>query len=92
MCECKNKKKHLAHKKIYIWNPATCSGENGNYAGSINGNSVITCDEIIEGTKTAPTKGTSTKTVPTKTVLRKSTSTNFCILLAFLLISIIDSC
>ena len=36
------------------------------------------CDETIE----------TTKVVPTKTFLRKSTSTNFCILLVILLISI----
>ena len=28
-CECKNPKKHHAYEKNYIWNPATCSFENG---------------------------------------------------------------
>ena len=34
--------------KDYIWNPATCSCENGKYQASIMDDSVITCDEIIE--------------------------------------------
>ena len=54
---------------------------------------VVICDEIIEETKTIPTKCTSTKTIPTKStstkaIPTKSTSTNFYILLAFLLITI----
>ena len=61
-----------------IWNSATCSCKNGKYLASIIADSVITCDEIIETTKAAPTK----------TVLTKSTSTNFYILLTFLLIII----
>ena len=65
-------------RKDYIWNPATCPCENGNYLGSIIDDSLITCYEIID-----MTKSTSTKTVSTK-----STSTNFSILLAFLLIVI----
>ena len=35
-------------KKIMIWNPATCSCENGKYLTSIMDDSVITCDGIIE--------------------------------------------
>ena len=50
-----------------------CSRENGKYVESIIGDSVILCDEIIKETKTIPTK---------------STSTNFYILLAFLLSTI----
>ena len=46
-CECK---KHICEKD-YIWNPATCSCENGKYLASIIDDSVITCDEIIEETK-----------------------------------------
>ena len=42
-------------KKDYIWNPSTCSGENGKCLASIMDDSVITCDEIIEETKTVPT-------------------------------------
>ena len=41
-------------RKNYIWNPATCSCENGKYVGSIIDDTVITCDEIIEKTKTVP--------------------------------------
>ena len=53
-CECKNP------EKKHIWNPATCTCENDKYSGSIIDNSVITCDRIIEATKTVPTKSTST--------------------------------
>ena len=35
---------------------STCTGENGKYLGSIIGDSLITCDEIIEVIKTALTK------------------------------------
>ena len=59
-------------KKDYIWNPRTCTCENGKDLESIIGDSVITCDEIIEVTKnknvpakTAPTKNVPTKTIPT---------------------------
>ena len=37
-------------KKYYICNPATCSCENGKYVGSIIGDSVFTCDKIMEET------------------------------------------
>ena len=36
--------------KYYIWNPATCSCENGKYLASIIDDSVIMCYEIIEET------------------------------------------
>ena len=36
-------------------NPATCSCKNGKYLPSIIDGSVITCDEIIEETKTVQT-------------------------------------
>ena len=73
-------KEHHVFKKNYIWNPATCSCENGKYLESIIANSVISCDEIME-----ETKRTLTETVPTKTILLKS---SFYILLAFLLTTI----
>ena len=45
-----------ACEKDYIWNPATCSCENGKYLAIIMDDSVITCDEIIEEeTKTVTT-------------------------------------
>ena len=34
--------------KDYVWNPATCIGENGKYLASIMDDSVITCDETIK--------------------------------------------
>ena len=43
-CECK---KHVCGKD-YIWNPATCSYENGKYLTSIMDDSAIVCNEIIE--------------------------------------------
>ena len=52
-------------KKDYIWNPTTCRYKTGKYLASTMDDSVITRDEIIE----------TTKTIPTKTVLTKSTST-----------------
>ena len=54
-CECKNLRK-IVCKKSYVWNPATCSCENGRYAGRIIDNSVITWDKIIEMTKSIMTK------------------------------------
>ena len=71
------------YRKNHIWNPATCSCENGKYLASIVDDSMITCDEITKETKTIPTT-----TVPASTVPTKSASTNFCILVALLLITI----
>ena len=42
-------------REKYIWNPATYSCKNDKYLASITDNPVITCDEIIEETKTVPT-------------------------------------
>ena len=47
---------NIVCKKYYIWNPNTCTRENGKYLGSIIDNSVITCDEITESSKSVPTK------------------------------------
>ena len=44
-CECK---KHDICEKDYIWDPATCSCKNGKYLASIDDDSVITCDEVID--------------------------------------------
>ena len=81
-CECKSATKHCVCEKDYIWSPATCSCENGKYLASVidNYNSVITCDEIIEETKTIPTKFNE------KNIICGTKS--FHILLAFLLITI----
>ena len=54
-CECWNTKIKC------MWNPVTCSCENGKYVGSNIDDLVISCDKIIKTTKTIPTK-----TVPTK--------------------------
>ena len=66
-------------QKSAFWNSSTYSYENGKYAGSIIGDSVIIYNEIID-----TTKSTSTKTIPTKTVSTKCTLTDFFILLFFL--------
>ena len=69
------KKNIMGAKNICIWNPATCSCENGKYVESIIDNSVVMCDGIME----------ETKTIPIKTTAKKIISTNFWILLAVLL-------
>ena len=43
-CQCECKKRHIC-EKYYIWNPATCSCENGKYLASIMDDSAITCDQ-----------------------------------------------
>ena len=48
--------------KDYIWNPATCSCENGKYLANIMDDSVIRCDEIID-VETKSYDG-ETKTIP----------------------------
>ena len=53
-CRCEFKKHHICERD-YIWNPATCSCENGKYLASIIDDSVIKCDEIVEETKAIPT-------------------------------------
>ena len=35
-------------EKDYVWNPATCSCNNGKYLASVMDDSVIMCDEVIE--------------------------------------------
>ena len=51
-------------EKSYIWNPAKCACENCKFFGSIIDNSV-TCDKILERTKSILTKTTPTKIIPT---------------------------
>ena len=53
-------------KKDYIWNPATSSCKNDKYLASIIEDSVITCDEVINTTKTF-----ATKTIPTNSKEKK---------------------
>ena len=43
-----------------IWYPITYTCENGKYSGEIINNSVISCDEIMQVTKAAPTKASET--------------------------------
>ena len=53
--ECKNARKHHVCEADYIWNPRTCTCENGKVLESIIRDLVFTCDEILEMTKTIPT-------------------------------------
>ena len=53
-CKCKNPKEHRVYEKYYIWNPATCSCENGKYLASIIDNTVIVSSHGEE-TKTVTT-------------------------------------
>ena len=65
MCKCKckfdgrkcnlNQNWNNGKYWYYIWNPVTCSCENGKHLGSFTDDSVIMCDEITEKTKTLPT-------------------------------------
>ena len=74
---CQTSRKNMCGKG-YIWNPATCSYENGRYARSITDDSVITCDEIFL-TKTVLTNFSEKKMICKKK--------NFYILFSFLLIT-----
>ena len=53
--KCRYESKKYMCEKDYIWNPVICSCENGKYLGIIIHDSIITCDEILEGTITIPT-------------------------------------
>ena len=66
-CECKNLKQHHVCEKDYIWNPATCSCENGNYLANIVNDSVTTCDEIIDAATAVPTNVNEKKIIRQKT-------------------------
>ena len=86
--------KRMIHvKKDWIWISGTCAYENCRYAKSNIGDSMIMNDEVIKETKTVPTKSTWTITILTKSTFTKnipskSTSTDFYMLLSFLLITI----
>ena len=79
--ECK---KLHACEKDYAWNSATCNWKNGKSLASIMDNMTITCHEIIES------YDEGIKTIPTNFNEKKATckTQNFCISLAFLLITI----
>ena len=91
-CECENPKKKniMSARKVIFGSLVLCTCENGKYVGSITVDSAITCNEVIEVTKTVPTKTFSWKTVSTNFHREKVTYKieNFYILVAFLLIFI----
>ena len=68
-------------KKDYLWNPGTCSCENGRYLASIMDDRVMTCDKIFEEETKTVTTNFNEKNAICKTK-------NVYILLAFLLITI----
>ena len=76
-------------KKDYIWNPVTCSCDNGNYLASIIDGPRITCDEVIDAV--AKSYNEETKWIPINFNEKNITykTKNFYILLAFLLITMI---
>ena len=59
-------------RRSCVQNPVACTCKNGKYLGSIIDDSVITCDEIIDGVAKSYVK--VTKFVLAKTVPPKSTS------------------
>ena len=50
-CECRKSKEPNSYMKDYIWNPTTCSCENGKYVGSIVDDSLIMSDKITKKRK-----------------------------------------
>ena len=79
-CECQ--KYHICGKD-YIRNPDACSWENRKYFASIIDDSVTTCDEIIDLEFKSNNK--KAKAIPKNKICEKK---NFCVLLAFLVITI----
>ena len=83
-CWCKCKRHHICEKD-YIWNPATCGCKNGKYLASIIDNSVIMCEEIIDGKAKLYNEETKTITTNFNEKYVICNTQNFYILLAFLL-------
>ena len=80
--QCDRKKIHVSEKE-YVWNPHICNCENEKYLAGIMDDSAIICGEVKsndEKIKTIPTNFNE-KNITCKTQ-------NFCVLLAFLLITI----
>ena len=84
-CRCKCKKHHISQKD-YVWNPATCNSGNEKHLASIIDDSPTICDEAIESYDEELKTILKTKIFNQKKVTCKIQ--NFCILLAFLLITI----
>lgn len=53
--QMKKLRKHHVSRKDYIWNLSAYTSENIKYLESIIDDAVVTCDEIIEVTKSIPT-------------------------------------
>ena len=89
-CCCECRKRHV-YEKDYIWNPVTCSYENGKCLASIMNDSAIICDEVIDADADAEAKlSDETKTV-SPNFNKKETNCKmqrFFILLAPLLVTI----
>ena len=82
-CQCECKTRHVCEKD-YVWNPATCSCENGKYLANIVDDSVIMCGEVIDAEAKLSNK--ETKTIPTNFNQKNVTCKiqNFYILLAII--------
>ena len=77
-CRCECTKHHICEKGD-IWNPGSCSCENGNNLASFIDDPAITCDEIIDEIKTV------SKSFNGKNIICETK--NFYILLTLLLIT-----
>ena len=53
LCECKIQRKHMCNKDC-IWNLSPCTQKNGKYLGSINNDSVIRFDKIVDVIRSEP--------------------------------------
>ena len=53
LCECKNQRKDMC-KKDFIWNLSPCTQKNGKYLGSINDDSVIRFNKIVDVIQSEP--------------------------------------
>ena len=61
LCKCKNLEQHHACRKEHIWNPSTCSCENGEYLGNSSSidDSMIMCNEILIAADSVSTDGSA---------------------------------
>ena len=86
-CLCDCKKRHLC-KNGYVWNPATCSCQNGKHLVSIMYSSAITSDEIIDAEAKSNDEKTKTFTTNFSETNTTYKTQKFDNLLTFLLIII----
>ena len=73
--------------KNYVWNPITCSCENGKYLTSIIVGSEIICNKVIDAEAKSNDQKTNTVSANFKEKKANHETQNFYMLLAFLLIT-----